>query len=182
MIYHCCLINRTTKSLSRSSPRCSYAYFIPFLSRCKRFVPAISDNTRPGGKRQQPRMQRKPGQNRSWRVPQRALQFTRPWQLPARYSQFRSIRAAGPVEIPSILEKGRKKGRERERGCRETVGGLLSNGSPHSPLTLRAAIDCLSVHADDEKTSRNSLARWSNGAIEDTFPGIVDYFHPDRIY
>jgi len=79
-------------------------------------VPAISDNTRPGGKRQQSRMQRKPGQNRLWRVPQRALQFTRPWQLPARYSQFRSIRAAGPVEIPSILEKGRKKGRERASG------------------------------------------------------------------
>ncbi|TGZ51860.1 hypothetical protein DBV15_08734 [Temnothorax longispinosus] len=62
----------------------------------------------PGGKRQQSRMQRKPGQNRSWRVPQRALH------------QFRSIRAAGPVEIPSMLEKRRKKGRERASGG---VGG-----------------------------------------------------------
>ncbi|EGI58408.1 hypothetical protein G5I_13505 [Acromyrmex echinatior] len=45
--------------LLRLYPRCSYAYFILFLSRCKRFVPAISDNTRPSGKRQQSRMQRK---------------------------------------------------------------------------------------------------------------------------
>lgn len=43
IIYHCCLITWTTKSLSRSFPRYPYAYFIPFLfhrgvnDSCRRF-------------------------------------------------------------------------------------------------------------------------------------------------
>lgn len=83
----------------------------------------------------------------------------------------------GRVEIPSIFEKGRKgeKRRKSERGGRErrgAVGGPIVEPESAFSLALRAVIDCLTVHADDEKTSRNSLPRRrGNGAIENTFRG-----------
>lgn len=62
---------------------------------------------------------------------------------------------------------------------------IVGPGSAFSPLTLRAAIDRLTVHVGDEKTAgdpRRLGRRRSNGAIENTFAGIVDCCRPDRIY
>ena len=160
--------------------RCSYAYFILFLSRCKRFVPAISDNTRPSGKRQQSRMQRKPGQNRSWHVPQTRFTVHETMTIVGALQSVPQHQGSWSGRDSEYTRKGTKeRERKSQRRRRGTVGGLLLNRNPHSPLTLRAAIDCLSVHADDEQ---KLTLRRSNGAIENTFPEIVGYFHPDCIY
>lgn len=176
MICHCCLINRTTESSSRFPLDVSGC--MPILSRfyrcvndsCRRFRttpgPVANVNSR--------------GCNvnldgiRSWRVPRlAALQFTRPRQSSARYSQFHGIRGSWPGRDSEYARKGTK---EREgggggEGTSEGVGGrrwpIVELKSAFS-LTLRVAIDYLTVHADDERTSGNSSGRRrSNGAIEE---------------
>lgn len=105
---------------------------------------------------------------------------------PACYSQFRSVRAADdPLGIPSILEKD-----ERTRRDGEEQRGREEEGDRRWPI-VESEIRILSFNPPcrhwltgscrlyERKRARPTRRR-SNGAIENTFPGIarVDYFPP----